>query len=343
MQQDILQRYFFITALFVVGLVVFYVFYPFLEVLLLAVIFAVVLSPLHSKLTKVLFNKSSLSAVVVLILLAAVIITPAFFLGTRILDESKGLYNYLLSPNPVGLLNSFTLAVETPIQKIYPDFSLNANEYLSNGADLLTRHLTGILSGVVTLVISIILMFIAVYFFLKDGPRFKKIVVDLSPLNDKHDLKMWNKVRDTINTTIKGVILVALIQGILAGIGLWIFGIPNATLWGSISAIAALVPGLGTAIVFIPAILYTMFLGNTASAIGLLVWGVVVVGLVDNFLIPYIYSRGILIHPMIMLFAVLGGIIAFGPIGFVFGPIIIALFFSMIDIYEDLILDKSKI
>ena len=116
---------------------------------------------------------------------------------------------------------------------------------------------------------------------------------------------------------------------------------PNAILWGSISAIASLVPGLGTAIVFIPAVAYMFILGNTAFAIGLIVWGVVVVGLVDNFLTPYLYSREIEVHPLITLFAVLGGLIVFGPIGFIFGPLVVALFFSLIEIYQGII-SKNK-
>ena len=97
--------------------------------------------------------------------------------------------------------------------------------------------------------------------------------------------------------------LVAVVQGVLTGIGMKIFGVPNATLWGSISAIASLVPGLGTAIVFFPAISYMYIIGNTFSAIGLTLWGVLIVGLVDNFLTPYLYSRGAEIHQLLMLFA----------------------------------------
>jgi predicted PurR-regulated permease PerM len=130
---------------------------------------------------------------------------------------------------------------------------------------------------------------------------------------------------------------------ILAGIGMWVFGIPNPTLWGSISAVASLVPGLGTALIFIPAVAYTYIAGNIPNAIGLLLWGTLIVGLVDNFLTPYLYSRSVDIHQLIMLFAVLGGLVVFGPIGFIFGPIVLAIFFSLIDIYQDIILEAKSL
>jgi predicted PurR-regulated permease PerM len=342
MSHDIIQKYFFITSLFIVGVLVLLIFFPFIEVLALAIIFAVVLHPIHKYITKKLAGRGGVSSAITLVLLLVVIVTPGFLLGTRVLDEAKGLYTSVIEQNNSGALESITASIEAPIKKVYPQFSIDAKEYLSYGIDAFTGHLSGILSGAVSFALSLILFFIALYFFLKDGSGFKKIIVELSPLNDKHDQKLWEKIKNTINATIRGVVIVSVIQGILAGIGLFLFGVPNATLWGSISAIAALVPGLGTAIVFVPAILYMFFVGNTAYAVGLLLWGMIVVGLVDNFLMPYIYSRGVDIHPIIMLFAVLGGLAAFGPAGFIFGPIIVALFFSMVEMYQTIVLDKKS-
>jgi len=341
MDKDILQRYFFMSALFLVALVIFFIFLPFFEVILLSIIFAVALSPIHSRITKLYGGRSGLSAITVLILFAVIIITPTFFVGTQVLNESRSLYEVLVAGD-VNFVEKITLAIETPVQKIYPSFSLDIKEYLSFGADLITSHLSSILSSVISILTGIILIFISLYFFLKDGTKFKEIIIDLSPLSDEYDEHIWNKVRSSINATVMGVLLVAFIQGILAGLGLWIFGVPNPTLWGSIAAVASLVPGLGTAIIFIPAIVYMLIVGNAPFAIGLTLWGVLIVGLVDNFLTPYLYSRKVEIHQLIMLFSVLGGLVVFGPIGFLFGPIALALFFSMIEIYQTLILDKGS-
>jgi len=342
MDKDILQKYFFVTLLFLVSALIFFIFLPFLEVIVLSVIFSVILGPLHKKITKLLNGRSGVSAFIMILLFTVVILVPTFFLATQILNQSKDLYTQLTNQTESDYVQKITVAIETPIQRFYPGFSFDIRQYVGVGTDLIVSHLTAIVSGVFNVIMSLILIFISLYFFLRDGSKFKKILVNLSPLNNKYDEQISSKIKQTIISTIKGVILIAIIQGFLAGLGMKIFGVPNATLWGSISAIASLVPGLGTAIIFIPAVAYMFIIGNVPYAIGLLLWGVVIVGLVDNFLGPYLYSRGVEIHQLIMLFAVLGGLSLFGPIGFIFGPIIVALFFALIEIYQTLILNQDK-
>ncbi|MSU45193.1 MAG: AI-2E family transporter [Candidatus Zambryskibacteria bacterium] len=341
MDKDILQRYFFVGIFLLVSVLVFFLFLPFLEVLILSVIFAVVLHPIYQRVNKKFNNKPGLAALVVIFAFAVVIILPLFLIISLVLGESKDLYLVLTGDAPIDYIDKITLAIENPIKSFYPSFNLNISEYASSVVDWLTGHFSTILSSVISIVTGVVLIFISLYFFLKDGAKFKEILVDLSPLSDKHDEKIFIKVKQTIRATVSGVVLVALIQGILAGVGMLIFGVPNAFLWGSISAVASLVPGLGTAIVFIPAVIYMFIIGNTAFAVGLLLWGFLVVGLVDNFLTPYLYSRGAEIHQLLMLFAVLGGLLSFGPIGFLFGPIILALFFALIDIYQSIV-SKEK-
>lgn len=341
MSRDILQRYFFIGLSLCVSGLIFFMFLPFLEVIVLSGIFTVVLSPFYERLVRHLGDRRGISAFIITIVFAFIIIIPATFLTLRVLNESNDLYTQLTAPSEENSLQKITDAVEKPIQAYFPEFTLEIREYVGSAADFIVGHLTSIVSSVIAIVTSFILIFFSMFFLLRDGAKFKKILINLSPLDDKYDEQILEKITISMNSTIKGVILVAIIQGILAGIGMMIFGVPNATLWGSVSALASLVPGLGTAIVFVPAIIYMYIIGNTFFAIGLLLWGIVIVGLVDNFLTPYLYSRGSEIHPLIMLFAVLGGLIVFGPIGFIFGPIILALFFSLIEIYQSVIV-KNK-
>jgi predicted PurR-regulated permease PerM len=249
----------------------------------------------------------------------------------------------LTSESQIDYIQKLTKTIETPVQKFIPDFSVDIGQYAGVFADWITGHLSTILSSVINIVTGIVLIFISLYFFLKDGKKFKDILINLSPLKDKYDDEIFIKIKQTINSTVRGVLLVAVVQGVLSGIGMWVFGIPNATLWGSISAIASLVPGLGTAVVFIPAVLYMYIAGNVPFAIGLLLWGGLIVGLVDNVLGPYLYSKGTEVHQLIMLFSVLGGLSVFGPIGFIFGPLIIGLFFALIDIYQNLIMDNKSL
>ncbi|KND50219.1 MAG: hypothetical protein AB198_02455 [Parcubacteria bacterium C7867-003] len=343
MDRNSLQTYFFVGLLLGATVLTASLFLPFLEVVVLSSIFGVVLTPLHRKISKAIGDRNAISALIVVILFAVVVITPAVFLTTQVFDESRGIYNQLTNDSEIDYIQKVTSVVEKPIQRIYPDFKLNISQYAGVSADWITSHLSTILSSVLSIFTGIVLIFISLYFFLKDGAKFKKILIDLSPLKDKYDDEIFIRIKQTINSTVRGVLLVAVAQGILAGIGLWVFGVPNPTLWGSISAIASLVPGLGTAVVFIPAVAYMYIAGNVPFAIGLALWGGLIVGLVDNFLGPYLYSKGTEVHQLIMLFAVLGGLSVFGPIGFLFGPLIIGLFFALIDIYQNLILDNKSL
>ena len=343
MDKDSLQKYFFISLLLAISAIIFFVFLPFLEVLVLSTIFAVVLGPVHEKLTKFMGGRKGFAAFIVILLFAVVVIAPFTFLSFKVLNESKNIYIQLTNHSDIDYIQKITNAIEKPIQKLNPSFNLNVGEFAKLGADWITSHLSAILSSVLSIGTGIILVFISLFFFLRDGDKFKKTLIDLSPLADKYDELIFKKIKLTINATASGVIMVALVQGLLAGIGMWVFGIPNPTLWGSISAIASLVPGLGTALIFIPAVAYTYIAGNIPNAIGLLLWGTLIVGLVDNFLTPYLYSRSVDIHQLILLFAVLGGLVVFGPIGFIFGPIVLAIFFSLIDIYQDIILEAKSL
>jgi predicted PurR-regulated permease PerM len=343
MDRNSLQTYFFVGLLLIATVLVASLFLPFLEVIVLSSIFGVVLTPLHRKIANNIGGRRGIAAFLVVLLFAVVVITPSIFLTMKVFDESKGIYVQLTDSSEIDYIQKITNVIEAPVQKINPDFSVNISQYAGVSADWITGHLSTILSSVFGIFTGIVLIFISLYFFLKDGEKFKNILIDLSPLKDKYDEEIFIRIKQTIQATVRGVLLVAVVQGILAGIGLWVFGIPNPTLWGSISAIASLIPGLGTAVVFIPAVAYMYIAGNVPFAIGLLLWGGLIVGLVDNFLGPYLYSKGGDVHQLIMLFAVLGGLSAFGPIGFIFGPLIISLFFALIDIYQNIILDNKSL
>ncbi len=343
MDRDVLQKYFFIGLLFVISVLVFFVFLPFIEVIVLSAIFSIVLSPLQKRLTRRLGGRNGLSAFILVVSFLVVILIPSIFLTFKLLDESKNIYSQLSNHSEIDYIQKISDSIEKPIQKFSPDFSVDISAIASVGADWITSHLTAIISSVFNILIDILLIFFSLFFFLRDGEKFKKILIGLSPLGDKYDEKISVKLKQTVDATVISIVLIAIIQGALSGLGMWLFGIPNPTLWGSVSAVASLVPGLGTTITFVPAIIYSYISGNIPHTLGLIVWWVLGVSLVDNLLSPYLYSRNIEIHQLIMLFAVLGGLAFFGPIGFIFGPLLVALFFTLIDIYQDLILNSKSL
>jgi predicted PurR-regulated permease PerM len=235
------------------------------------------------------------------------------------------------------------LTIENIVQKIFPDFSINTASYAQSIFSWMTDNFTDIVFGTLTIVIDLILFLIATFFFIRDGRYFVDELTSLSPMRDGYDREIISKVSGTINSVIKGTLTVSIIQGVLVGIGLSIFSVPNAVLWGAISAVCAVVPGLGTGLILIPSVIYLLFIGNTPYAIGLIIWGGLLVGTIDNFLSPYIIKSKTKIHSMLILFSVLGGIALFGPEGFIFGPVIVSILVSFVGIYKSSLLEDSKV
>ena len=341
MEEQKFQRGFFFILLGAAFLLALAVFLPFLSEILLAAIGAVVLHPIYARILQWVRHKESIAALFVLILVFVCILTPLTFLGLNIFHEAQGLYSHLQG-NSEDFLTSVVTAIEEPIRAYLPDFSINLQSFFSKALNWLTGNIQSLVFGTANTILSFVLFAIALFYLLKDGERFINFIFGLSPLEKQDNEAIRKRVRVMMNAVVRGVLVIAIIQGFLAGIGFTLFGIPNPTLWGTVAAFAALLPGIGTALVFIPAILYLAIAGSIGQTIGIALWGLVIVGLVDNFLAPFFYGRGTKIHPLAILFSVLGGIAVFGPIGFLIGPIAIGLFFAILDIYRSLILGKGS-
>ena len=181
--------------------------------------------------------------------------------------------------------------------------------------------------------LSLFIFFIALYYLLRDGVSLKNLIISYSPLRDSYDETVFDKLELAVNSVVRGNLTIACIQGVLSGLGFWLFGVPNAVLWGAVTAIAALVPGLGTALIFTPLIIYLFLTGHSAAAAGLAMWGALAVGFIDNMLGPRLIGQGIKLHPLLVLLSVLGGITFFGPIGIFMGPLALSLLFAFLTIY----------
>jgi predicted PurR-regulated permease PerM len=336
-----LQIYFFFILFGIVSILTFLVYQPFFQVIALAVIFAVILNPFYKKILSLFGGRKGLSATFVLLVMLVFIATPLYFLVGQVFNESQTLYASLQG-NETDFVAKFTAAVERPVRDVYPNFSLNLGTRLSSFAELVSQNIGQLVSGTAFAVFEIFIVLVSLFFFLRDGERFISAIIKISPLDEQYDKEIFDKMQKTIHSVLRGALFIALIQGLLVGLGLFIFGVPNAALWSSFAAITALVPGVGTAIVIIPCVLYLTLIGSNAAALGVLLWGMLLVGLVDNVLAPIFYSKGIEVHQLFVFFAVLGGIAFFGPFGFLFGPVILSAFLALLHIYRIFILDEKE-
>lgn len=342
MQATRLQQIFFFAALAGILVLAFMVFQPYLVVLAVSAMTAVILHPLHQRLTMWLRGRSGVAALITALILVVVLLIPVALMGTQILREAGELYQSVRLNSDV-YLKTIEDVILAPARIWFPTLDLSLNAGVERILVWVTQNLGAIFSGTANVLLDLLLGIIALFYFLRDGKRFAESFMRLSPLQDRHDRVIMARLTVAVNSVIRGQLFIALIQGALTGFGFWLFGVPNPALWGSVAAVCALVPGVGTSLVLLPGIIVLFVTGQTWQALGLAIWGGLAVGLIDNMLGPYLVGRGANMHPMWVLFGVLGGISLFGPMGFLLGPMLVSLLFALLDIYRMVILRSEEI
>jgi len=331
MQTKIIERYFFFILLFITFVFSFLIFRPFWIVLVLGISFAIVLYPIYEWLNKKMPN--SLSALLTVILFILIVGVPLFGIGALVFNQSQTAYHAIVS-NVDSM--SFLDSINNSINKILPEnISFDLYEKISGSISFVSKNIASIFTSTLSTIFSLVLTLLSIFYFLKDGERWKKALVVLSPLGDVDDKKIISKLARAVNGIIKGYLFIALIQGILLGLGLAVFGVPNPALWGLVTIITALVPTVGTAIISIPAIIFLLVTGQTIEAIGFMFWAIAIVGTIDNLLSPYIIGNRINLPPLLILLSVLGGISLLGPVGILVGPLTISLLYTLISLYRN--------
>jgi len=307
---------------------------PFAGALALAAIVVTICYPLYEHVLKVTprHNKTLASLLSVALVLLIVII-PLVILGSLILREALTVYS-LAESNTFLNVEGILLDLESTLQRYIPNFTLDLTTVLEQTADFIASHLLALFAGTASTLFYGFIALIASFYFFRDGKEFTSYLVRISPLTDVQDSMIIKRLAVSVRSVALGSVFVALIQGTLTGIGLWLFGFDRAVLWGAVAAFGALIPGVGTSIVFIPAVVYLIFSGSYFIAAGVALWGMLAVGIIDNILGPYLMSRGNQLHPFFILISVLGGIALMGPIGFIIGPVILSFFMVMLELYS---------
>jgi len=337
----IVEYTFFFGLLVLVGYLVWEIISPFMSALALAAIIVTICFPLYERIcTKMPNNNASLGALVTTLLVLVIVILPLFVITSSLVNEALDVYK-IANSEQIGVEETLK-DIENFTASLLPGFELNVSEYLKQGATWLASNLGAIFAGTASTLFLFFIAMIGSFYFFRDGRHFTKQLVRISPLPDDEDELILKRLALAVRSVATGTVMVALIQGILTAFGLWLFGFERAVLWGTIAAFGALVPGVGTTIVFLPAIIFLVVTGTYVKAVGVLLWAAVAVGLIDNLLGPYLMSRGNPMHPFLVLLAVLGGIAMFGPIGFIVGPVTLSLFIVLLELYSVHISDYNN-
>jgi predicted PurR-regulated permease PerM len=188
-------------------------------------------------------------------------------------------------------------------------------------------------AGTAAFLLDLFIMIYAMFFFFRDGEKILERIFYYLPLSDEDESLMLQRLTSITRATVKGTLVIGIIQGALAGIAFWVAGIEGAAFWGTLMAILSIIPGIGAALIWVPAVVYLFISGQTLAATLLLAWCAAVVGTVDNILRPILVGKDARMPDLLILVGTLGGLFLFGPIGFIVGPIVCGLFLTVWDIY----------
>jgi predicted PurR-regulated permease PerM len=319
---------------------------PFLASIFWAILLATVSYPIFQKLQRLLKKRGVLAAMIMTLLVILVIILPSILLIVSLTNEVVGVYHGLEEMIKTGRL-------ETYLEQIREITILNwiwerLNQYLDvsqmDPPRLLLKNLqqvstflfnqtSKILKGLSTFFIGFFFTLLSLYYLFKDGDRLFGRLKETLPIHTRERDLLILRFKEMVYATIYGGILIAIIQGVLGGVIFWILGISSPILWGTAMAFLSFIPIGGTALIWFPAAILLFVQGAFLKGIILLGLGVLGISMVDNLLRPFFISSKTNIHPLLLFFAVLGGIQVFGLIGLVVGPLIVALCLTLIEIY----------
>lgn len=324
-----------ITAVFV-GMI-----WNFLIALFLAAIFSAMATPLHRKVLSMVGNRQGLATTITLITLIICVLVPALALIYLAAIQAGELTN-----NVVTFIQR--LDTDKPLLTV-PDWFPFKTELESAGSQIATKigELAGKLAGwfvtaasaatkgTAKFFLSTFIMIYAMIFFLQEQTTVLAQLMRYSGLSRESQERLVDRVLSISRATIKGTLVIGLIQGVLGGIGFAVAGINGAAFWGVVMAVASVIPGVGPALVWVPGVIYLFASGETTSAIGLAVWCGLVVSTIDNVLRPILVGRDTQMPDLIILVSTLGGLAMFGAEGLIIGPVIAGLFITMWEIFGD--------
>ncbi len=340
-----IAKWFFLLIFTAVSFLFWKVLEPFILVLLTAIIAAILVSPIERHVREWI-GHPKISAFIMVLLVFAVVVLPLATLGLVAADQAVQLIQDTLA-NPVWVnafdIRTFPFIDTLPNILIAQITQIDPGELLRTVAAWAVQNLGTIFASSADVVFKTFIFFVSLYYFLLDREKIKAEVITLSPLKISIDKNITSRLIGTVRGVVFGSLIVAVIQGVVAGIGLAIFGVPGPLIWAGLVVIAAQVPMLGTSMIMLPAVGYLFISGHAPQAIALLIWSMCAVGLVDNFLQPIIVGSRTRMHALLILLSMLGGLNAFGPIGFILGPTVLAAFLVLLELYKSGILEKAKV
>ena len=333
----------FLLLITVVSLAFIWILLPFYGAILWGTIISIVFVPLYRWLLKLMGQRRNLVAFITVIIIIAIVILPLILIGASLTQEALDFYEKVQS----GKLDLFRLFAQ--VHDVLPTWIINlldrfgigslgaVQEKLSlsliAGSQYIATQILSIGQSTFAFIANLFVMLYILFFLLRDEDTLVNIIRDASPLHTEQNRAFLLKFTIVIRATVKGDMLVALLQGILGGLIFWLLGISSPLLWGVVMVFFSLLPMIGAGLIWIPVSIYLLASGAIWQGLILIAFGTLVIGLVDNFLRPMLVQKDTKMPSYVVLISTLGGIATLGLNGFVLGPVIAAMFIAAWDIF----------
>ncbi len=320
---------------------------PFVEVVLWAVVLVIIFFPVHRRILARV-GSPGWSAVLSCLLVIVVILVPLTLLTFAVVNEMAD-FAQMLQPKSDGTGGAANAAaglldpnhpylgpVVRWVGQYYDVSKLGSQEFIAERlkgvSGAIAARTLGFVGGFVGFIVEVFFVIFTMYYLFRDGERMRAAAYDMVPLSGNQAREIFDRTGEVISASVYGVLVIAVIQGVLGGLAFWVLGLPSPLLWGVVMIFLSMIPMLGAFIVWVPAALYLGLTGNWVSALILTVWGALVIGSADNFLRPKLVGERTRLHELLIFFSVLGGLQVFGVLGIVLGPVIVAITIALLDV-----------
>lgn len=331
-----------LSAFAVILVLAFLVFRPFLLIFTVAAAVALLLAPLQRRLRGVLGERASLAAALLVLVTTAVILVPVLSSVAILSNQAVAFFAWVkprLQPGELQKLWAETIPSRFPWLRdwlqasgieLAPLLSGALSQVASGINALFQRILTEFTYALVQLVLFLLMLF----FLLRDGAKLRVALREVSPFSESQEVQIFDHLGRTVKGVLGAMVVVPLVQGFVAMIGFLLMGIPSPMLWGVAVALAAMIPIMGSPLGWVPACVWLFVNGRTGAAAVLFLYGVLLISGIDNVVKPLVLKGTAQMHPLLGFLAILGGVLAFGGLGFLVGPVILSLALSAMRIYR---------
>ncbi len=345
-----LPAVFLILCLSVMILLLFWILSPFATAIMVAAVFTIAFYPLYRRILKFFKGWSRIASLVSCILVVLVIVAPLTFFGFLVASEGaetyvlvqeqfeSGVFDAYLQWEDGGIIfdtyEKFKEEVSSVVDLSELNLKDNIIELAKTTSGWLSDQAAAFVGSFFSFLVGFFIMLFSMFYFFKDGDKLVQRIGALSPLPTSHEVKLFSNIASMVKSIVFGVFFTAILQGVVGGIGFAIAGISSPVFWGTAMAFLSLLPVFGTAIIWVPAAIVLLMLGNYGAAIFIFLWGFLLVGSIDNLARPYLIGGKVRTYPLLMFFVILGGVWQMDFKGVVVGPLVLMILMSFLTIYE---------